>query len=32
MNILIGEGRNNFILEFNAESLTLNAERLKPDA
>jgi len=25
MNILIGEGRNNFILEHNAESLTLNA-------
>ena len=29
MNILIGEGRNNFILEHNAESkLMLNAERL----
>src|SRR5664279_762145 len=25
MNILMGEGRNNFILEHNAESLTLNA-------
>ncbi len=27
MNILIGEGRNNFILEHNEERLTLNAER-----
>src|ERR1700688_3043377 len=28
MNILIGEGRNNFILEHNEEGLMLNAERL----
>ncbi len=25
MNILVGEGRNNFILEHNEERLTLNA-------
>jgi segregation and condensation protein A len=31
MNILIGEGRNNFILEFNEESLSLRVEDLTPN-